>query len=566
MGIPGLIQFIGNGERISLAKFAVSHLQRTSRPIRVAIDISIWLFQAQAGKGGTNPEIRTLFYRLVRLKGFPVHPLFVYDGPQRPQYKRGKLVSRNYGAGDLARIIRRSKDLIKLFRFPYHIAPGEAEAECARLQTFGAVDAVMSDDVDTIMFGSRVTIMNYSKEDSSGTNAATHVTLYRTKESADGQIANVPLDRGGMILFALLSGGDYLPAGVPKCGPKLAGEIALAGFGNELLQSVEGSESELAVKLRQWRERLQSQLHENTEGYFKCKHKAVQIPDSFPDLKILRDYTHPVVSSPEKLREAQLSFIWDQAIDLEGLRDFVEKDFGWRRGSARRLTKVLAAPLLCNKLRLGLPLLANAELLPIREPPTGARLCGQRCHYSTDGLSELRVEYVPADIVGIDLNCEPVVSGSQQESETEDFDMPEVQDDAIDPKQDTRRQRSYDPTQKERVWVIEAIAKMGMPDAVKAWNMKKQEKLAAAAKGTTRKRTSRVKTKPRVVDPQMRFGEILKYGTIVKSPRTRSANAYFSSSQKSSSGHISSNPNDYTLPLSSQLSVSQSSQTQNSKK
>ncbi|EER42479.1 conserved hypothetical protein [Histoplasma capsulatum H143] len=471
MGIPGLIQSLGPGERISLAKLAIDHLQRTSRPIRVAIDISIWLFQVQAGKGGTNPELRTLFYRLVRLTGLPVHPLFIYDGPQRPQYKRGKLIDRNNRAGDLGRIIRRSKHLIDLFRFPHHTAPGEAEAECARLQTSGVVDAVMSDDVDAIMFGSKVTIMNFSKESSSGTNAATHVTLYQTEESGNGRKRNVLLDRGAMILFALLSGGDYLPTGVPKCGPKLAGEITQAGFGNELLQAIEGSPAEVAR-----------------------------------------------------------SFKWDQAIDIEGLRNFVWNDFGWQRGSARRLTKVLAAPLVCNRLRLCLPLLAKPDALPLREPKIGTQFCGQRFHFSTDGLSELRLEFIPTDIVGLDLTYEPTTA-SQRESESEDLDNPEIAEDVTNLKPGTRRRTTYDPTQKEKVWVFEAIAEMGMPDAVMTWNSQKQEKLALAEKRVSRKRAPKM-TKPKVVDPKMKFGEILKYCTVVKSPGTGLIKFPSSSSQK----------------------------------
>ncbi|OJD23184.1 hypothetical protein ACJ73_05464 [Blastomyces percursus] len=551
--VCSLIQSLGPGERISLAKLAVDHLQRTSRPIRVAIDISIWLFQIQAGRGGTNPELRTLFYRLVRLTGLPVHPLFVYDGPQRPMCKRGKLIGRNTGVGDLGRVIQRSKYLIDLFRFPHHTAPGEAEAECARLQTSGVVDAVMSNDVDAIMFGSKVTIMNFSKENSSGTNAATHVTLYRTEGTNDEEKPNVPLDRGGMILFALLSGGDYLPAGVPKCGPKLAGEIAQAGFGNELLQAIEGSPSEVAVKLGKWRERLQNELHENSEGYFRSKHKAVQIPDNFPDLKVLRDYTHPVVSSSEKLNEVRQSFKWDQSIDIEGLRNFVGKDFGWQRGSARRLTKILAAPLVCNRLRLCLPLLANLDSLPLYGPTTGAQFCGQRFHYSTDGLSELRLEFIPSDIVGLDLKCEPTAPGAQQESETEDIDNLEIEDDVANPNRETRRQTSYDPTQKDRVWVFEAVAEIGMPEAVNIWNTRKQEKLAAAEKRASRKRAPKV-TKPKVVDPKMKFGEIMKYGTIVKSPGTAVTNSRSFSSQKAPYRNDSTITDEDAFGLLSQLS------------
>ena len=181
-----------------------------------------------------------MFYRLVRLVALPIHPIFVFDGPHRPPYKRGKVVTgRSVPTGNASlTTIRLSKRLIDLFRFPSHIAPGEAEAECAKLQMAGVVDAVMSDDVDSLMFGSNVTMMNFSKESSTGTTAATHVNLYRAQKGEDGRAANVSLDRGAMILFALMSGGDYLPAGIRKCGPKLAAQIANAGFGADLLEII----------------------------------------------------------------------------------------------------------------------------------------------------------------------------------------------------------------------------------------------------------------------------------------------------------------------------------------
>lgn len=45
------------------------------------------------------------------------------------------------------------KELLRHFGIPYHEAPGEAEAECARLQQLRIVDAVWSQDSDTSIFG-----------------------------------------------------------------------------------------------------------------------------------------------------------------------------------------------------------------------------------------------------------------------------------------------------------------------------------------------------------------------------------------------------------------------------
>lgn len=75
---------LGPGERIALSKLAVEHFERTGRPLRIAVDISIWQFQIQSGKGGSNPALRTLYYRLLRLLALNIQPLFVFDGPHKP--------------------------------------------------------------------------------------------------------------------------------------------------------------------------------------------------------------------------------------------------------------------------------------------------------------------------------------------------------------------------------------------------------------------------------------------------------------------------------------------------
>lgn len=42
---------IGPGERIALSKLAIEKYEDTGRPLRIAVDISIWQFQIQAGQG-----------------------------------------------------------------------------------------------------------------------------------------------------------------------------------------------------------------------------------------------------------------------------------------------------------------------------------------------------------------------------------------------------------------------------------------------------------------------------------------------------------------------------------
>ncbi|CAI7634836.1 unnamed protein product [Penicillium viridicatum] len=523
MGIPGLINAIGPGERISLAKLAVTHLERTARPIRIAVDISIWLFQVQAGRGGRNPELRTLFYRLLKLLALPVHPLFVYDGRQKPAFKRGKAIStRSYGN---APIIKRSKDLIERFRFPWHEAPGEAEAECARLQQAGIVDAVMSNDVDALMFGSSFTIMNFSKESGSGSSSATHVTCYAMGQ--DGHPSNIPLDRPGMILFAMLSGGDYLPSGVPKCGSKLAAEIAKAGFGEDLLQEL-ASQTDVDTGLSEWRERLQYELEENESGYFTRKHPAVRIPDVFPDRQILEYYAQPKVSSDEEMTflRNRLAQAWDKNIDPLAIRTFAADHFEWNYYSgARKLVKLLAEPLISYRLRLQRPVLGvSPGFSYVPDCPAGLqKVYRGRSSFGTDAVPELQLDMLPADVVGLDLLAEepnPPFPSETSVQEGEEEEDAEVAAESVPPSPSKSRvTKQFDPFSLEKVWIFETVAKIGIPGVVKNWEKEQAVKAAKAEAAAAKKKTSTRRTGPKKkgpIDAGMKRGSILKYGTLTK--------------------------------------------------
>ena len=148
-----------------------------------------------------------------------------------------------------------TKQLLRLFGFPFHDAPGEAEAECALLQKQGIVDAVLSEDVDTLMFGSTLCLRNWTAEGAKGNKSPTHVDVYRSARTKEAS----GLDSEGMILVALMSGGDYIQAGIDSCGIKTACQAARAGFGTELCSIGIGGEEALDT----WRRRLQHEIRTN---------------------------------------------------------------------------------------------------------------------------------------------------------------------------------------------------------------------------------------------------------------------------------------------------------------
>ena len=193
-----------------------------------------------------------LFYRLTRLLGIPIQALFVFDGPYKPSLKRNK----KPGPGNASETAQ-AKALISLFGFGVHDAPGEAEAECALLQREGIVDAVLSEDVDTLMFGC-TKLLRDATTNRHSSSALTSVSVY------DSLVLNggASLDRDGMALVALLSGGDYSPGGVPGFGVKIACEAAVAGFGKSL-GCLTPSDGQL---LGIWKRDLLRELKSNENG------------------------------------------------------------------------------------------------------------------------------------------------------------------------------------------------------------------------------------------------------------------------------------------------------------
>lgn len=63
--------------------------------MRVGIDASLWYQHAQFAKGGENPELRLLFFRVLNLLELPIIPLFVFDGRERPKMKRGSKMGKS---------------------------------------------------------------------------------------------------------------------------------------------------------------------------------------------------------------------------------------------------------------------------------------------------------------------------------------------------------------------------------------------------------------------------------------------------------------------------------------
>ena len=134
---------------------------------------SVWIVECQAvfymqglhTQAGENPELRTLFFRLAHLLCYPITVIFVFDGPERPDYKRSTVVKKKAHW-----VVTHFSEIIQDFRYKFHQvsrsprqsvmmlisahqAPGEAEAELAAFEKHGIIDFAITSDSDYFLFG-----------------------------------------------------------------------------------------------------------------------------------------------------------------------------------------------------------------------------------------------------------------------------------------------------------------------------------------------------------------------------------------------------------------------------
>ncbi|KZP34244.1 hypothetical protein FIBSPDRAFT_809332 [Athelia psychrophila] len=305
MGVPGLWEIINKaGKSRSFTHLAVTDgFEKNGSDRRaycVGIDASIWCYSN--GKDiGENAALRTLFFRVAQLAKLPILPLFIFDGRERPKVKRGSKMGKA-GSHNLTPAF---KNVLEGFGFEWREAKGEAEAELAHLNRIGVVDAIMTDDADTFLFGAHTVIKNVSKKlsgnkanpalDLNGKVSACHVMVYTADDIRSHPEVN--LTQGGMILIGLLAGGDY-SEGVLNCGKDIAYGLARCGFGDQLM-SLYGrrAREDIYPLLALWRSGINDELRTNSKACMARKHPSVLVPATFPDMQVLEWYLNPVCSA-----------------------------------------------------------------------------------------------------------------------------------------------------------------------------------------------------------------------------------------------------------------------------
>ncbi|KAL4245643.1 XPG/Rad2 endonuclease [Abortiporus biennis] len=483
-----------------------------------------------------------------RLMSTPFLPLFVFDGPERPNFKRGKRIS-----GKNHWMVQGMQNIIEAFGFQCIFAPGEAEAELAYLNSVGIIDAVLTDDVDTFLFGASMVVRNPSAtlsgnkahpvKNSAGKVDDNHVITYSSQDLQ----SKIGVTEEDLILIGVLRGGDY-HTGVTGCGVTIAHGLAKCGFGKSLVNAARTmGEDKLEDFLVEWRDELRQELKTNSRGLIGRKNPSLAkvVPDDFPNIEVLYSYTSPITSKSKgrKVKDIEAKIDWEKEPDIGKIASLCELYFEWgvKEVIIKRFRTVLWSPavlrilrrsaLLTDKART--PIAYGSNNTPITPKKKGSqqyateigtpskmiakhfsslqldtgmpdddsdededdenvlvtKIHSSRTHASTDGVLEYRLEIAPAQLVRL---AEGGIKGLRQNvnptfTDSEDEGGDESEGGGGGGK------KVLDPESPIRVWMPASMVQIALPRLVEEFEEKQRKKNEKknAKKTTTKTKSSK---------------------------------------------------------------------------
>lgn len=220
MGIQNLYKLIKEFAPGSIQLLPISELDGW----RVGIDISLMVYQwcyvghtrdIKNAQGKYINHIQGAFFRLTKLLILGIIPVCIFDGAP-PKIKGETIAKRKIlrDAGVAIRVPREVfsevKKLFDLMGVKTVQAPSEAEAQAAYYTSIDSLDAVASEDLDTLTFGARYMIRGLD-------TAATTVTVIERAKVLDG----LQLSSDQFVDLCILLGCDYTRT-IPSIGYKRA--------------------------------------------------------------------------------------------------------------------------------------------------------------------------------------------------------------------------------------------------------------------------------------------------------------------------------------------------------
>ncbi len=200
-------------------------------------------------RGRVTSHISGLFYRNVNLLELGMKLVYVFDG-KPPELKMEEIRRRSeqrreakdqylraLQAGDMAQarkfaeastvlrhdMVSDAKELLDAMGIPWVDAPSEGEAQASIMAAEGTVNAVASQDHDSLVFGAPVLVRNVTisgKRKLPSKGIVINVVPERITLSS--VLASTGLTREQLVDFAILLGTDFNPDGFEGVGPATA--------------------------------------------------------------------------------------------------------------------------------------------------------------------------------------------------------------------------------------------------------------------------------------------------------------------------------------------------------
>lgn len=146
--------------------------------------------------------------------------------------------------------------------------------------------------------------------------------------------SEVSLSLGGLLLIALMAGGDY-SEGLDGCGETTAHALAKCGFGDTLRAAVAtlNEDSLLDFKLN-WLGEVRRELQTNSQGFLPSRKPqlAASMSSSFLNHDILQFYVFPLTSFLPSQKAPDLPAWMPNEPNIVRLASFCTSHLGWQDG------------------------------------------------------------------------------------------------------------------------------------------------------------------------------------------------------------------------------------------
>ena len=200
-------------------------------------------------QGRVTSHITGLFYRNINFLSLGIKPVYVFDGKppslksaeieHRKQIKKDSTVKyeRALSEGNMEDVrkyaqqttsmkdgmVQDSKHLLELFGIPYIQAPSEGEATAALLTTMGKADFAASQDFDSILFGAKKLVRNFTNSGRRKLpNRNTYIEVEPEIIDYKKNLTELGITREQLVDVGILIGTDFNPDGFERIGPKTA--------------------------------------------------------------------------------------------------------------------------------------------------------------------------------------------------------------------------------------------------------------------------------------------------------------------------------------------------------